>query len=371
MSTTIFGRTAELAIVKAMLEEVRQGPAALMIEGDIGAGKTTLWRATVVTAREIGYRVLEAHPVESEESLPYAALGDLLEGVVDDPDLRLPSPQHRALSVAVLLAEPDDGPPDQRAVSVATLGALRTLSERSPVLVAVDDLQWMDGPSARVLEFVVRRLQHERLGVVAASRSNGPDGRSELFDRTFSGREARRLSLKPLGIDALDALLRNRLGTSLARPVLAQVEQASGGNPLFALEIARGIRRGEIQPQTGEPLSVPRTLQQYARERLAHLPRDVRDLLFVAAAVSDPTVALLEATAPPETVSVAIEAAAAAGVVEVAGDQFQFVHPLFASTLYHAVSATRRRALHRRLAQLVPGLDERARHLALGADGPD
>ncbi len=371
VSTTIFGRTAELAIVKAMLEEMRQGPAALMIEGDIGAGKTTLWRATVVTAREIGYRVLEAHPVESEESLPYAALGDLLEGVVDDPDLHLPSPQHRALSVAVLLAEPDDGPPDQRAVSVATLGALRTLSERSPVLVAVDDLQWMDGPSARVLEFVVRRLQHERLGVVAASRSNGPDGRSELFDRTFSGREARRLSLKPLGIDALDALLRNRLGTSLARPVLAQVEQASGGNPLFALEIARGIRRGEIQPQTGEPLSVPRTLQQYARERLAHLPRDVRDLLFVAAAVSDPTVALLEATAPPETVSVAIEAAAAAGVVEVAGDQFQFVHPLFASTLYHAVSATRRRALHRRLAQLVPGLDERARHLALGADGPD
>ncbi len=135
-----------------------------MIEGDIGAGNTTLWRATVVAAREIGYRGVRGPTRRSEESLAYAALGDLHEGVVDDPDLRLPSPQHRALSVTVLLAEPDDGPPDQRAVSMATLSALRRLSERSPVLVAVDDLHWMDGPSARVLEFlsgVIPDLQRE------------------------------------------------------------------------------------------------------------------------------------------------------------------------------------------------------------------
>jgi DNA-binding CsgD family transcriptional regulator len=371
VSTTIVGRTSELSIVQRVLEEIRHGPAGVMIEGDIGAGKTTLWRAAVASAHGMGHRVLEAHPAESEESLPYAALGDLLEGVVDDPDLQLPAPQQRALRVAVLLDEPDDGPPDQRAVSVATLTALRSLSKRSPVVVAIDDFQWMDGPSARVLEFVVRRLQHERLGVVAARRTTRRAKASGLFDRSFPGRDAHRLSLAPLETDALDALLRTQLGTSLPRATVAQVERASGGNPLFALEIARGIQRGEIRPQTGEPLSVPATLQQYARERLSHLPREVRDLLFVAAAVTDPTIELLEATAPPEAVSVAMEVAALAGVLEVSSDRLQFVHPLYASTLYHAVSPSHRRALHRQLAPLVPGADERARHLALGADGPD
>jgi DNA-binding CsgD family transcriptional regulator len=371
MSRTIVGRAAELSRVKAMLEEVRHGPAGLMIEGDIGAGKTTLWRAAVVAAREMGYRLLEAQPGESEESLPYAALGDLLEGVANDPDLRLPDPQLGAVRVAVLLDEPGDGAPDQRAVAVATLTALRSLSERSPVLVAVDDLQWMDGPSARVLQFVVRRLQNERVGVVTTCRTDAQAAVSGMFDRSFSGQAAQRLSLEPLGTAALDGLVRARLGTALPRSLLAQVERASGGNPLFALEIARGIQRGEVEPKTGEPLAVPRTLQQYARERLLHLPPDTRDLLFVAAAVSDPTLDLLEATAPAEAVSAAVEVAASAGVLEVTGERLHFVHPLFASTLYHAVPATRRRALHRRLAPLVSGSDERARHLALGADGAD
>jgi len=354
-----------------MLEEIEEGPAALMIEGEVGGGKTTLWRAAVAEAREMGIRVLEAHPLESEEALPFAALGDLLEGLVGDPDLKLPGPQLRALRVAVLLEDPDDGPPDQRAVAVATLNALRALSERTPVLMAVDDLQWTDGPSARVLELVVRRLQRERLRVVATFRSNAGAFVSGLFDRSFSGREAHRLRLTPLGVEGLGELLRARLEFPLPRPMVGQVHRASGGNPLFALEIARGLQRGEIPLQTTEPLEVPGTLQQYARERLSHLPRDVRDLLFIAAAVADPTIDLLEATAAPDTVSAAIEEAASAGVLEVSGDQLQFVHPLFASTLYYAVPPARRRALHRKLASLVPGLDERARHLALGADGAD
>lgn len=371
MSATIFGRSTELEIVQTMLAEIAHGPAALVIEGGVGSGKTTLWRAAVADARQLGFRVLEAHPVASEESLPYAALGDLLEGIVDDPDLGLAGPQHRALRVAVLLDEPDDGPPDQRAVAVATLNALRSFAERSPVLVAIDDLQWMDGPSARVLEFVVRRLQAERLGVVAAIRTTVRSAASGLFEQSFSGQEVHRLSLKPLAGDALDDMLRARLETPLSRPLVAQVERASGGNPLFALEIARGIQRGEIHPRTSEPLEVPRTLQQYARERLSHLPRDVRDVLFFAAAVADPTFDLLEAASSPELVSAAIELAAAAGVAEPAGDRLEFLHPLFASTVYHAVPATRRRALHRQLASLVSGEDERARHLGLGADGAD
>ncbi len=371
MSREIFGRTSELSIVRMVLDAIREGPTGLAIEGDIGAGKSTLWRAAVAAARDTGLRVLEAHPVESEASLPYAALGDLLQGLVDDADLRLPAPQQHALRVAVLVDQPGDAPPDQRAVSLATLGALRVLSERNPVLVAVDDLHWMDGPSARVLEFVVRRLHRERVGVVAAGRPDETGARSVLFDHTFSGWEAVRLRLEPLDTDALDALIRARIGTSLPRPTVVEVGRASGGNPLFALEIARGISRGEIRPQTGEPLSVPATLQQFARERLWKLSRDVRELLFVAAAVAEPTIGLLEAAAPRPMVAEAVEVATSAGVLEVTADRLRFVHPVFASTVYHAVSAPRRRALHRKLAALVVGADEQARHLALGADRPD
>ena len=358
-------------MVMAMLAEAREGPAGLVIVGDTGAGKSTLWRAAVAAAGDTGFMVLEAHPAEAEQALPYAALGDLLEGLVDGPDLALPAPQQHALRVAVLVDEPGDGPPDQRAVSLATLGALRAISERSPVLVAIDDLQWMDPPSARVLKFVIRRLQAERVGVIAACRSDSRADVAGILDNSFSGREAVRLSLQPLDVDALDALLRARLGTSLPRPMVAQVQHASGGNPLFALEIARGIERGEIQPQAGEPLAVPATLQQYARERLSRLPRSVRDLLFVAAAVAEPTIDLLEAAAPPDVVSDAIAVATTAGVLESTADRLRFVHPLFASTVYHAVSAPRRRTLHRKLAAVVPGADERARHLALGAEGPN
>src|SRR5918999_5417715 len=112
MSEPIFGRTVELAAVERFLDEIGRGPSTLMLEGDIGAGKTTLWRACVSAGRARGYRVLACHPVESEGSLAFAALGDLLEGVLDEPQLRLPAPQDRALKVALLMADPEGPPPD-------------------------------------------------------------------------------------------------------------------------------------------------------------------------------------------------------------------------------------------------------------------
>ena len=369
MSHTVFGRTAELRSVERFLDGVLVGPALLTLEGDIGAGKTVLWKAAVAAGEARGYRVLACHPVESEQSLAFAALGDLLEGVLGDPRLRLPEPQDRALRIAVLMADPDDEPPDQRSVSVATLGVLRSLSEQTPVLLAIDDLQWMDRASARVLEFALRRLQSERVGILAALRPS--DEPPMLLDNSFSER-IERLALVPLEPDALDGLFRERLGESVARPVLAQVATASGGNPLFALELARAIQRREIKPTAGEPLSTPRTLQQLVRDRLADLPTNVRELLFVAAAVAEPTLELLERYAGTgRKVSASVDVAVAAGVVEVTEGAIRFTHPLFASTLYHAVPRSRRQTLHRRLAALVGGTAERARHLALGARGPD
>jgi DNA-binding CsgD family transcriptional regulator len=169
----------------------------------------------------------------------------------------------------------------------------------------------------------------------------------------------------------LDALFRTRLETSFAPPVLREIAAASAGNPLFALEIARAIHRGEVRAEPGEPLPVPRTLQEFVQERVAELPVEVRELLFMAAAAAEPTLDLLARVAPVDDVERSLGYAVDVGVARIDRRALHFVHPLFASTLYHAVPPRRRRALHRRLVEVVRTPDERARHLSLGTEGAD
>lgn len=162
----ILGRDAELAQVRSFIGSASGGPSALILEGAAGIGKTTLWRAGVSFARAAGHRVLSCRAAESEARLSYAALGDLLDFELPD----LPAPQKRALDAALLRAEVEGAPPDQRAVSVALLGVLRALAASGPVIVAIDDVQWLDVPSARVLAFVVRRLEDAPIRILVALR---------------------------------------------------------------------------------------------------------------------------------------------------------------------------------------------------------
>ena len=368
--SAIVARGPELARVEGFLDEILSGPTAMLLQGESGAGKTTLWNAALEAGQARGYRVLSCRPVEAESLLAFAALGDLFEGALERLDPPLPGPQRQALEVAILLADPEGPPPDQRAVSVASLGLLRSLSERSPVLVGVDDPNAMDLPSARVLEFALRRLENDRVGFVAGLRAG--EGVPLSLDQSFSEARLHRLAVGPLDCDALDEMFRSRLGRSLARPVLRQIEGASAGNPLFALEIAKGILRGDVSAEPGERLPVPDTLQELIRDRLEGLSADVREVLAAASAVSDPTLEMLQRAAPTGTPTLrAVREAIRTGVVEPTERAIEFSHPLFASTLYHDVPAKRRRALHRRLADLVPTLEERALHLALAATGPD
>jgi DNA-binding CsgD family transcriptional regulator len=368
---TVFGRASELARLERFLDDVRLGPSALLIEGEAGVGKTTIWRATVAATRRRGYRVLSCHPAESEASLSFAGLGDLLYEALKEPHPSLPAPQSRALKVAVLMEDPGSSPPDQRSISVATLGLLRAIAAETPTVLAIDDCQWLDPASRRVLEFVLRRLEAERIGLAAAFRNDNPDIALALLGRDFSQREPARIVLGPLPLEALDALFHARLGESFPRPVLRQIAATSAGNPLFALEIARGVLRGEIRVERGETLPVPRTLQQFVQARLGDLPADVKDMLVLAAATTEPTVELLSRAAAHPDPAGTLDAAVAAGVVQVADGHVRFSHPLFASTLYHGVAPSERRLLHRHLAGVTPGLHERARHLSLAAEGPD
>ena len=168
---TLFGRRSELGVIAQFLDEVPRRSSALVLVGEAGIGKTTLWEAGVESASTRGWLVLQARPGASETTMTFAALGDLLDPVVDEVLDEIPSMQRSALRTALLRAAPgDDQVSDQRAVALGTLGCLGALARGRPVLLAIDDVQWLDPSSATVLRFVVRRLQDEPIGVLASMR---------------------------------------------------------------------------------------------------------------------------------------------------------------------------------------------------------
>jgi DNA-binding CsgD family transcriptional regulator len=365
----LVGREHELDELARFLDAVPAGPVGLLLEGDAGIGKTTLWREVVSAALDRSYRVLSCRPVESEAQLAFSALGDLLEEVPDSAAAALPMPQRRALDIALLRMEAEGPSPLPRAVSLGVLGVLRALGASGPVVIAVDDVQWLDRPSASTLEFAVRRLRSEPIGIVLARRGVDADVPLAL-DRARPGEAVRRLLVGPLGGDSLERLVRSRLDVHLGPPALRQLEAASGGNPYFALELARSVAERDVRLGPGEPLPVPGSLRMLLGERLADLAPDAREVALAASALARPTVALVEVSlrsADPAALAEAVDA----GVLEVDGDRLRFTHPLIASVVYADAPAAERRALHARIADVVEEPEERARHLALAAVAPD
>ena len=318
-------------------------------------------------AERAGFRLLEARPVEPESSLAFAALGDLLGEELDDILPTLPAPQRRSLEVALLLSE-DDGPaPDRRAVAVGVLGALRAIGAFGPVVLAIDDLHWLDAPSAGALEFALRRLRDEPIAVLAANRI--PQRPALDLFRAFDVARVQRVEVKPMSLGAIGRLLRHRVDLVLPRPLLRRIHETSGGNPLFALEIARALQQGHLELTSEEPLPIPADLEALLRDRVLRLPDATRSALLICSAASRPTVELVrEASGSSDD---PLGPAEEAGIVAVDGGRVAFSHPLLALAVYRSASTSERRAAHRRLAEVIQDLEERARHLALASSGPN
>ena len=362
----ILGRDAELAEVTDFLGSASEGSSALSLEGTAGIGKTTLWHAGVAIARARGHRVLSCRAAESEARLSYAALGDLFDFELPD----LPAPQKRALDAALLRAEVEGVPPDQRAVSVASLGVLRALAASGPVIIAIDDVQWLDAPSARVLAFVVRRLEDAPIRILVALRV-GSGGDPLGLGQAGPAPSLHRVAIGPLREEAMTRLLRDRTQGNLTHPVLLRLHRISEGNPFFALEIARALTGQGVRPAPGEPLPVPEDLQALLGARLAALPSSAADGLLIVAAAARPTEDLVVAAAArPDRAFAGIRRAERGGILQRAGGRIEFTHPLLGSTVYAAATPEARRSVHRRLADLVADPEEQARHLALAAGGP-
>ncbi len=360
----VVGREEELGLVREFA--AREGFAALVLEGEAGIGKTTLWREAVALASEGGARVLVARPAAAEARLAFAGLGDLLAGVLDEVVAELPAPQAAALEVALLRREAEGRPADARTVSAAVLSALRTLARGSPLVVAVDDVQWLDSGSAAALVYALRRLGEEPVRLVTSLRLDPVLPPSVLLEN-LSPEVVTRVPVAPLSMGALHRAIRLHLGRTLPRPVLQHVHELAGGNPFYALELVRSLPE---DPRAG--FALPPSLEGLTRERLGRLPTAVRRLLEPAALVADPAVDLLEALSPqPARVGERLDEAVAAGVIEISGGSVRFTHPLLAEGMAATIGPRRRVQLHAQLADLIGEPEQRAHHLALATTRPD
>jgi DNA-binding CsgD family transcriptional regulator len=368
MADPLIGREEELNAVRAFLSTRRDGPGLVLLEGEAGIGKTAVWEA-VIAAEGPGRQVLRARPAEAEMALSFAGLSDLLGGVLDAALSGLPAPQRRALEVALLLEPGDERPPEHRAVAAGLLGAVRALSLSNDVLVAIDDVQWLDGPSAAALAFALRRLEGARVDFLLTERVEPGAPRALGLDRPPPELKVERVSIESLSLAALQRLVHIQLGATFPRPVMRRIHDTSGGNPFFALELARALDRLE-PPAPGEPLPVPDKLHVLVEQRLAGLPGDTTKALLAAALLGQPTLGRLDAAVGADAAQ-ALRPAVDAHVARIERERVRFEHPLLASGVVETTDPHARRALHRRLAEVAEEPEERARHLALAAEGPD
>jgi DNA-binding CsgD family transcriptional regulator len=367
-SAELLGRKDELSAVERLLAPTPKGSGMLMLEGTAGIGKTTLWLRGLERARRLGFRVLPCRPSPTEAPLAFSALGDVLGELTEEFLSQLPPPQRNALAISLLLRDAEGVVPDQRAVSLATLTLLRTASAETPLLIAIDDVQWLDASSSRVLAFVFRRIEHDRCRVLLARRIEDSAATGVPFDPDFAPRlleTLERVTIGPLSLGAIQSLIRERLGIRLPRPLFMSLYEAAEGNPFFALELARAqMEHGP--PLAGTPLRVPESLRELLGKRLAALPRPTQKSLLLAATFSEPTLTLLR-KAGGGSLTKAVEI----GVVVLDDERIRFTHPLHSSVVYAGASADERRGAHARAAELATNREERARHLALASSGPD
>jgi predicted ATPase len=203
----VIGRDEELASLQAFLAEFGQGPTALVFSGEPGIGKTMLWEAGVDEARSRFGRVLAHRSVEAEAMLSFAGLSDLLAPVFDELAPALAPPRRRALEVALLLAEPTEQAPDPRAIGLALLDVLQMLAREGTVVIALDDVQWLDSSSALVLQIALRRLREEPVGLLATLRKLPQAAAAFDLERALPEDRLTRHWLGPLSLGALHHLL--------------------------------------------------------------------------------------------------------------------------------------------------------------------
>jgi DNA-binding CsgD family transcriptional regulator len=358
----LIGREREMCALRSRLSAVRAHGAALLIRGEEGVGKTAL--LDYAAGQAVGFRVVHIRAVESEVELPYAGL-HMLCACLPDGFKALRSCQREALETAVgLRTRPQL---DRFQVGLATLALLSNVAATRPLLLIVDDAQWLDQSTAELLEFVARRLKGEPIVLLLAARdplrAGALDDLPELVVERLSHDDARAL---------LASLIPGKVDEAVAERLVAETR----GNPLIMLTLLRGISLAEFAGGFGvtSARQHPGPFDDDLLDRVRHLSSDSRRLLLAAAAepVGDPTLywrAAAELKIPTE----AAQALESQGLLSL-GPRVIFRTPRLRSAIYNAASQQERHEVHRALATAIDRVsdsDRRAWHLAQAAEGPD
>lgn len=356
----LVGRREEIAVLTDFVED---GTGACVLLGDPGIGKSALWEAVAEYAVARGLRLLSSRPNEWETRLSFSVLADLLREVDLAAMSELPAPQRAALEVALLRSD-GVGEVDSRAISLGLRTVLEVMARTNAVVIAIDDVQWMDAESTEALMFAARRLDRSPIRFMLARRTSHD---ATQLERIFPPAVRTSVDLSPLDLEETGELLREQ-GLSVPRRVERLVHDQAAGNVLFTLELAEVLRERGV-PAIGESLDVPAEMLGLLGKRVDELSGDLRTLLLAVALDGHLTDEVLISLASAE----ALDAALAGRLVVVDGisGRARAWHPLLAATVRDRSTPAQRRALHRRLALLVPAGDSRARHLALGTLGTD
>lgn len=360
------GRTTELDKLRALVDAAQAGESgAMVLRGEPGIGKTALLDAVSEMASERGMATLFVAGIEAEAPIGYAALQRLLQSFPDSVD-QLPAPQSAALRSALGL---DSGsPPDRFLVGLGVLTLLAAAASDAPVLMVIDDAQWLDPESGIVFGFVARRLQAEGAIMLFAARESGESAPwlasvPELTVGRLPDRDA--------------AELVSEVSTGLVSPVVrARLVEECRGNPLALVEFSRELTKEQLAGAAvlPDPLAAPTSLQQLFERRLLHLSRAARLLLAIAAAEPAASDRLVWSVAKRLGVDAENAAVEIRGLVTF-DKVIRFSHPLVRSVAFYSLPPQERRRIHRTLAQefdLVADRSDRvAWHLAMAATGPD
>lgn len=360
----LVGRVPEQAAIARFIDSISAGAAALVLRGDAGVGKTTLWLHGRDLATRTG-RVLSCRPAELDTKLSYSGLADLFDGLDRETSALTPAERHALLS-ATRREEIGDMRIDHATVALAAKRVLDEVS-RSPLMLAIDDLQWLDPSSAKAIGFALRRLPDRPIGVLASQRGSAS---SELLRSGLPPDRVSVLELGPLSEEETDQLIRVRLGAALRRPLVGQIHRTAAGNPLFSLELARAALQQSTPLAAGTPLPLPSSLRELMGRRIAVMSAATRDVLLLVAACADATAATVEGVLGRGSLA-ALERGVDAGLLDIERGHLTFTHPLLAATAYAEADQTRRRRIHVLLASISSDVEERARQLSAASVLPN
>ncbi|MBU3749343.1 MAG: LuxR family transcriptional regulator, partial [Mycobacterium sp.] len=364
MAGSLIGRNQERRVLSALLQRAREGPAAVILDGDAGIGKTTLCRAAAEAAVDAGFTVLLTSGAQAELSLAWAGLADLIGGIAESVLAGL-SPLHQRALQATRAGLELPGAND-RLVANAFRTALSRLSARRPVLIVVDDAQWLDEATTRAVGFAVRRLTGP-VAVLASYRNTGPGRQDRSWVQPPDPQSVTRLTVGPMSLGELSTMLAVRTGHLPPRSILQRIHAVSGGNPFYALELER------FMGDRDEPESLPPTLAGLVRDRIGQLDSATVETLAMVAVAFEPTMETIAAATgrtPAELLDV-LEPLETRGVLTFDGTRIRFPHPLIASGIVSDADPALLRRTHRRLADFVAQPEQRARHLALSTPHAD